>query len=915
LQPSRRAIADKKQPIPPATEVPLSALTDEEDNTALLSSCEEYKAALFIRISNEAKYGHIKKDLENQNLQPDKDPYPKTLAAAVAYLQNYQKTTSNQKVPYQPGNLEGVSFAQQGKQVGPCHGCQKIGHLVKDCPDLNNEEKKAIAQAKGLLGGGLGGGKQGQAHANVAKRADKELQECLDGVANINVKMDDVSIETADGDGTFEGVAFISPGAGAEVKVRVNCGRNKLFLDSCATQHTMFAIEYLLQRHLTKIFLCQNCNAGSKITNKCGYYMGLRFYESEGGIANLLSVPALEKAGWKIRMEMGKPVQALSPDGLLITFKRDIGMTGGMPYINMDRPQDHFSRIVPKESLTLVETVQGFTLEQCTKAKAARDLLAMMAHPPDEKVKHLVRFYNVTNVPFTSTDFTNGKVIFGPDRAAIRGKTTRQRPSRVRPELIMIPQQLYESLRDVVLTADVMFVNGLPFFVTESRGIKLRTIEFLPSRTKRKLHQSLQTVARFYRRGGFIIRMCLMDMEFKPLEELSTDVPINTTAAREHVNDIERSIRMIKDRSRSVLSELPYKHCLPDVFIIYLLRFVILWLNAFPEPNCASDEFSPREIVTGLRLDYKKHCRARFGSYVKASQDPDITNTMADRTAPCIMLGPTGNVQGSVSCFNLKTKLVVARRTIKPLPMPDRVVRRVISLGKRCKQQRVSQRLQFLNRLKEKFSWGDGTEEDDADQNLVEPEQHQTDVLPAEIPGVELEEDLEEIQAAVQPDNEPTHEARAEAALQNANLRNTASDSEIAGVNDNGLALPADPPIVSDDNASQENEDEDEDLSFNGEGNEDDDQGDGQGQLIDLANDDESEQRQEVIEDDPFSPNGSAAGPTGEDGSVASESSSAGAVRRRSKRKRKKIWKLGLPGGGRSHAHQSQHIRTSQRRC
>lgn len=91
-----------------------------------------------------------------------------------------------------------------------------------------------------------------------------------------------------------------------------------------------------------------------------------------------------------------------------------------------------------------------------------------------------------------------------------------------------------------------------------------------------------------------------MDMEFKPLESLSKSIPVNTTAAREHVNDVERSIRTIKDRSRSVISELPYKRCMSDVFIIFLLRFVVLWLNAFPNANGASTEFSPREIVTGL---------------------------------------------------------------------------------------------------------------------------------------------------------------------------------------------------------------------------------------------------------------------------------------------------------------------------
>ena len=80
-----------------------------------------------------------------------------------------------------------------------------------------------------------------------------------------------------------------------------------------------------------------------------------------------------------------------------------------------------------------------------------------------------------------------------------------------------------------------------------------------------------------------------------------------------------------------------------------------------------SDEFLPREIVPGLRLDFAKHCRSRFGSYVEANQDSDITNTLNDRTAPCILLGPTGNEQGSVNCYNLETKKVVVRRTIHPL--------------------------------------------------------------------------------------------------------------------------------------------------------------------------------------------------------------------------------------------------------
>ena len=76
----------------------------------------------------------------------------------------------------------------------------------------------------------------------------------------------------------------------------------------------------------------------------------------------------------------------------------------------------------------------------------------------------------------------------------------RKRQGKVRPNLITIPHQLYEKLRTVVLAADVMFVNGLPFFVTQSRGIKLMTVEFLPSRTAKRLLTSVETIARIYRR-------------------------------------------------------------------------------------------------------------------------------------------------------------------------------------------------------------------------------------------------------------------------------------------------------------------------------------------------------------------------------------------------------------------------------
>ena len=80
-----------------------------------------------------------------------------------------------------------------------------------------------------------------------------------------------------------------------------------------------------------------------------------------------------------------------------------------------------------------------------------------------------------------------------------------------------------------------MFVNGLLFLVTSSRGISLMTIEYLPSRTAKHLADTLQRVLTIYNTAGFIVQTALMDMEFEKLKPLMPNITLNTTAACEHV--------------------------------------------------------------------------------------------------------------------------------------------------------------------------------------------------------------------------------------------------------------------------------------------------------------------------------------------------------------------------------------------
>ena len=83
-----------------------------------------------------------------------------------------------------------------------------------------------------------------------------------------------------------------------------------------------------------------------------------------------------------------------------------------------------------------------------------------------------------------------------------------------------------------------MSVSGIPFLVTFSRKIKIITAKYLPSRTTQQLANSLTNIVNKYARGGFVIDLSLMDMEFEKVRDKLAIIEVNTTAAREHVPEI-----------------------------------------------------------------------------------------------------------------------------------------------------------------------------------------------------------------------------------------------------------------------------------------------------------------------------------------------------------------------------------------
>jgi len=199
----------------------------------------------------------------------------------------------------------------------------------------------------------------------------------------------------------------------------------------------------------------------------------------------------------------------------------------------------------------------------------------MLGHPTDCDFLGMVCGGMISNCPVTANAVKNAHQIFGPDLARIRGRTVRRPPESVTTDYMQIPRATLEQYQLVTLAVDVMFVNGVPFLVSVARGLNLVTAKFTSSRTAKQLAAGITQIIDLYARGGFQVGTVLMDNEFEKLRNLMPILAINTTAAKEHIPEVRRKIRLIKERGKGILNTLPFKK-MPRLMLIELAYHVVL---------------------------------------------------------------------------------------------------------------------------------------------------------------------------------------------------------------------------------------------------------------------------------------------------------------------------------------------------
>jgi hypothetical protein len=107
----------------------------------------------------------------------------------------------------------------------------------------------------------------------------------------------------------------------------------------------------------------------------------------------------------------------------------------------------------------------------------------------------------------------------------------------------------------------------------------------LSNRKALTIFDALKSMCSYYLQQGFQIVFIKGNGEFAPLEAWMATVygalKLNLASANEHVPEIERKIRVIKEWVRAVIYSIPF-NSLPAWMLVHAVLFVTKQLNLFP---------------------------------------------------------------------------------------------------------------------------------------------------------------------------------------------------------------------------------------------------------------------------------------------------------------------------------------------
>jgi hypothetical protein len=425
-----------------------------------------------------------------------------------------------------------------------------------------------------------------------------------------------------------------------------------VLLDSDSSVTIFNNAAMLVDIHDVEMPLVLESNGGG---HQVTYQMGTipdfgKVWFNEESIANILSLADVRKAR-RVTMDSAddNAFHVHKPDGSGYTRFQE--HPSGLYLHDSTKPvtpytQQDGSNVVGYSYLqTVAENKKQFTKRQIESADKSRQLYRMLGRPGPDRYMDIVRNNFIIKCPVTIDDVTRAQRIYGKDVAFLKGKTMASPAKDYVPEQppISLPQDILDNHSKVTLCCDIFFVLGLPFSISTSRSIHFVSCRPIANRSKGAIRACIAADLKTYEERGFTVTNIHADGEYNQFKNLFPHVHFTICSAEDHVPEVERAIRTIKETIRATIHGMPY-HRLPRAMVKELVSMATRVTNMLPHNDGISDTLSPATIITGLPKPDFNTMTLEFGSYVQVYDG--TSNNTKSRTLGAIATNPTGNSSG-----------------------------------------------------------------------------------------------------------------------------------------------------------------------------------------------------------------------------------------------------------------------------
>ena len=170
-----------------------------------------------------------------------------------------------------------------------------------------------------------------------------------------------------------------------------------------------------------------------------------------------------------------------------------------------------------------------------------------------------------------------------------------------------IPKEILDAYKKIHLDIDITFVNNCAYFIDILQHIGLIHFCVVASRNNKQVVNVMQHIIDQYSKHDFSITTVHGDNKFNDMNDWITSKQITLVRCDTdtHVPTIKCKNWFLKEQIHCTRVDMPLSH-VPKHFLVEVVKRVAILVNLIPRKGGVHAALSPREIITGKKLQILK---------------------------------------------------------------------------------------------------------------------------------------------------------------------------------------------------------------------------------------------------------------------------------------------------------------------